>query len=272
MRAINRDRASSRSVSGVFGVGRSVVEPVTRIAAAFRPRDRAIPQDGPRPATPTFRGWPRLRHSGLRETPRRIGVWPDSVQALGGGSLLGCPPVTTRSRLLATTVGGDGHEPSATSAWGYLCRRARTRLNAEGLQRGHLDPPLDSAGHAKTEALGRVIGSLQPGRLVSSPATRAMQSASAIASGAGVEVIVNERDRPRVGPLRVPASGGSARRASSIDYAPRLEPGRHVLARTLDVLSEPVVHTMTGPLVTTVHGAIAKGSGRSCLLPGRHLE
>jgi hypothetical protein len=79
--------------------------------------------------------------------------------------------VTTRSSLLATTVGGDGHEPSATRAWGYLCRRARPRLSAEGLRRGHLDPPLDSAGRPKTEALGRVIGSLQPGRLVSSPVT-----------------------------------------------------------------------------------------------------
>ena len=42
----------------------------------------------------------RARHSGLLETFRRIGVWPDSVQVPGGPLSFGLP---TRSRVWLTS-------------------------------------------------------------------------------------------------------------------------------------------------------------------------
>ena len=44
----------------------------------------------------------------------------------------------------------------------YLCRHARTALNADGQRRGHLDPPLDAHGHVGVDALGKALESLSP--------------------------------------------------------------------------------------------------------------
>jgi broad specificity phosphatase PhoE len=54
----------------------------------------------------------------------------------------------------------------------YLCRHARTQLNADGLLRGHLDPHLDSVGRMQADDLGKALASLVPLRVLSSPLRR----------------------------------------------------------------------------------------------------
>lgn len=71
-----------------------------------------------------------------------------------------------------------------------LVRHGRTALNAEGLLRGHLDPDLDEVGRAEAQALAEALAAWQPGRIVSSPLRRAMQTATAIGRRVGVAVIV----------------------------------------------------------------------------------
>src|SRR6478735_2375447 len=71
-----------------------------------------------------------------------------------------------------------------------LVRHARTALNAEGLLRGHLDPTLDEVGLAEAQALAVVLARWQPGRIVSSPLRRAIQTAAAIGRQVGVPVTV----------------------------------------------------------------------------------
>jgi phosphohistidine phosphatase SixA len=78
----------------------------------------------------------------------------------------------------------------------YLCRHARTRLNADGLLRGHLDAHLDPAGRREAEDLGKALRSMAPLRVLSSPLTRAVQTAQAVATHTDAEVQIDLRLRP----------------------------------------------------------------------------
>src|SRR6266511_4128686 len=63
----------------------------------------------------------------------------------------------------------------------YLVRHGRTPLNAAGLLRGRLDPPLDDTGAQEAAALGRVFQGVTAASVFSSPLVRARQTAAAIA-------------------------------------------------------------------------------------------
>jgi broad specificity phosphatase PhoE len=64
----------------------------------------------------------------------------------------------------------------------YFVRHGETILNANGVLRGHLDPPLNRAGQLEAEALARAVGPARPVLIVSSPLQRAVETAGFIAS------------------------------------------------------------------------------------------
>ena len=68
-----------------------------------------------------------------------------------------------------------------------LVRHGQTEANRHGLLLGRADPPLCGAGRDQAEALARALP--RPARLVSSPLTRAVETARAV----GAEIEIDER-------------------------------------------------------------------------------
>ncbi|MBO0747342.1 MAG: histidine phosphatase family protein, partial [Acidimicrobiaceae bacterium] len=54
----------------------------------------------------------------------------------------------------------------------YLARHGRTPLNAAGVLRGRLDPPLDEEGRAEAARLGSALGGVGVRLVVASPLQR----------------------------------------------------------------------------------------------------
>jgi probable phosphoglycerate mutase len=79
-----------------------------------------------------------------------------------------------------------------------LWRHARTAYNASARLQGQIDIPLDAVGRwqARTAA-ARLLGRHEPALVVSSDLTRARETAAALASGAGLDVVLDERLRER---------------------------------------------------------------------------
>jgi probable phosphoglycerate mutase len=78
-----------------------------------------------------------------------------------------------------------------------LLRHGRTRWNAEHRFQGQADPPLDDVGRAQAYEVAGLVAALRPSVLVSSDATRAMQTATPIGEVAGLRVRVEPRLRER---------------------------------------------------------------------------
>jgi len=78
-----------------------------------------------------------------------------------------------------------------------LLRHGRTAWNAERSFQGQADPPLDDVGIAQAYVVADLIAALRPDVVVSSDATRAMQTAVPIAERIGIEVLPDARLRER---------------------------------------------------------------------------
>ncbi len=74
-----------------------------------------------------------------------------------------------------------------------LLRHGRTALNADGRLRGRLNPPLDELGVAEAWAAAGRLARSRVVRIVSSPLTRARETARAVAAATGVPLEVDER-------------------------------------------------------------------------------
>jgi broad specificity phosphatase PhoE len=80
---------------------------------------------------------------------------------------------------MSTSDGVSGGD-ATTRAVVYLVRHGRTELNAAGLLRGRLDPPLDDMGEREAAALGQQFARVTIAAIVSSPLERGRQTAEAI--------------------------------------------------------------------------------------------
>jgi broad specificity phosphatase PhoE len=76
-----------------------------------------------------------------------------------------------------------------------LLRHGRTAWNESGRAQGHADIELDGTGHSQARAAGRHLSGYDLGALWSSDLTRARQTASYVASAAGLEPSYDERLR-----------------------------------------------------------------------------
>ncbi|MGI8679228.1 MAG: histidine phosphatase family protein [Jatrophihabitans sp.] len=78
-----------------------------------------------------------------------------------------------------------------------LLRHGRTAWNAQRRFQGHADPPLDEVGRAQAYEVSGIIAALRPDLMVSSSATRAMQTAGIVAESVGLPFASDIRFRER---------------------------------------------------------------------------
>ncbi len=155
-------------------------------------------------------------------------------------------------------------EPSAASAHNrssriLLIRHGRTHLNAAGLLRGHLDPPLDEVGRAEAGRLGKALAKDEIRLVVASPLLRAVQTAKAIAAPHGIEVTVDERlvDRD------YGAWAGHAKREveakhGTLDNAPGVEPLADVTERAIKAVEELALRSVGTSTVAVTHDVVLR--------------
>jgi broad specificity phosphatase PhoE len=79
-----------------------------------------------------------------------------------------------------------------SSATVFLVRHGRTPLNAAGVVRGRIDTPLDYVGRHEARLLDCVFDGARLAAVVSSPLTRAVETAAAIAEAARLPVDVED--------------------------------------------------------------------------------
>jgi broad specificity phosphatase PhoE len=139
----------------------------------------------------------------------------------------------------------------------YLVRHGRTALNARGQLRGRLDPPLDEFGARKADALGRHFVGLDLASVVSSPLSRARQTAEAIGSACGLTVILDERliDRD-YGAWAGSDADELVRRFGALDHAPGVEPLEAVTGRAVAAIVAAEQIVGSGAAVVVAHDAV----------------
>jgi broad specificity phosphatase PhoE len=139
----------------------------------------------------------------------------------------------------------------------FLVRHGRTELNADGRLRGHLDPPLDEVGRREVDDLARALAPTRPRRILTSPLSRAVQTAGAIAARAEVRAALDERLVDRDYGLwagRRPED--VIARWGSLDEAPGVEFAAAVVLRVRGVLEEVFDPADPAPVVLVAHDAV----------------
>jgi broad specificity phosphatase PhoE len=150
----------------------------------------------------------------------------------------------------------------------YLARHGRTPLNAAGVLRGRLDPPLDEVGREEALRLGSALGEADVRLVVASPLQRALDTARPVAVRAGLEV---ETD-PRLIDRDYGSWAGQPRQAvidrwGSLELAPGVEAGREVAERALAALEDVAVRVRGAAAVAVSHDAVNRAV-LSLLAPG----
>ena len=138
----------------------------------------------------------------------------------------------------------------------YLARHGRAAFNAEGRLRGLSDPPLDDVGIAEATRLAAVLAPQTPMAVLSSPLQRAVATARAIASAAGLEVVVDQRLNDRdYGPVTGQRRTDVEARYGSVESAPGVEPLSVLAQRARAAFAELVTESDADPLVLVSHDA-----------------
>jgi broad specificity phosphatase PhoE len=145
---------------------------------------------------------------------------------------------------LAASLSGRGSHPDPVGVGGrvtvvYLVRHGRTALNADGVLRGRLDPPLDDVGYAEATALGARLRNVRLAVVVTSPLRRACQTAAMIAqaTGAPLEICEGLADRD-YGPWAGTPGSEVVGRFGSLDAAPGVEPATSLVGRVVSALED----------------------------------
>lgn len=164
-----------------------------------------------------------------------------------------------RSRTHPESPSGASVPPDLCARVGalVLARHGRTVLNAERRLRGHLDPPLDAIGHQEARALAATFFGVRVRRVVSSPLRRAVQTAAAVASPAGVDVF---QDRGLIdrdyGSWAGDRPTAVIEQWGSLDAAPGVEPSAEVTARARAALDRQVPYLDAGLVVLVAHDVV----------------
>jgi broad specificity phosphatase PhoE len=139
----------------------------------------------------------------------------------------------------------------------FLVRHGQTALNAGGVLRGRLDPPLDATGRQEATAVADAIGQSGIDLVVASPLLRAVNTAEPIAERAGVAVETDVRllDRDYGSWAGKPKEELIAR-WGSLDAAPDVEPAAEVFARSMDALLDVASRLRSGAAVLVTHDAV----------------
>jgi broad specificity phosphatase PhoE len=138
-----------------------------------------------------------------------------------------------------------------------LVRHGRTALNAAGALRGRLDPPLDVVGQAEAQALAAVSVDWEIALVVTSPLTRALQTAAPIAAARRTHLEVDpdlaDRDYGECAGLSL---AEVAARFGSLDAAPGVEPIDRFTSRALEAVLSAAWLSAPAPVVVVAHDAV----------------
>ncbi|HTU36621.1 MAG TPA: histidine phosphatase family protein [Acidimicrobiales bacterium] len=139
----------------------------------------------------------------------------------------------------------------------FLVRHGETALNTRGVLRGRLDPELDLTGFIEAWALSEAIGRSGISLVVASPLKRATDTATHIATRAGVPVETDGRliDRDYGSWAGKPKSDVIAR-WGSLDAAPEIEPAAEVFARAMDAFLDVTKRLDSGSAALVTHDAV----------------
>ncbi|MEO7015116.1 MAG: histidine phosphatase family protein [Leifsonia sp.] len=141
----------------------------------------------------------------------------------------------------------------------YLARHGQTVLNAEGRLRGLANPPLDEVGQAEAAALGLYLQNKGVVAVFSSPLSRAVSTAQAIAEAAGVEAFADDRFNDRdYGPWTGHVKADVIAEFGSVDAAPGVEPVSQVMARARPALDAVLDHYPDGSVCVVTHDAVIR--------------
>ncbi len=156
---------------------------------------------------------------------------------------------------MAETSAGESQH--ARRALIYLVRHGQTSLNASGVLRGLLDPPLDEVGQQQARRLGAALGPRNPVLVISSPLRRARETAQPVADRAGLEVGIDrcliDRD---YGPWAGMSKESVAARWGSVDNAPGVESRASVRHRALPSLTGLAQRSRGAAIVVVSHDAV----------------
>ncbi len=138
-----------------------------------------------------------------------------------------------------------------------LVRHGQTALNAAGRLRGRLDPPLSATGVQEVRRLAGALTQWRPGRVVTGPLRRTLQTAELIGLATTNEPVVDADLQDRdygmwAGHLKteVLALWGG------LDDAPGVEPADEVRIRALRALNNQIRFLSAQPIVLVSHDAI----------------
>jgi broad specificity phosphatase PhoE len=138
----------------------------------------------------------------------------------------------------------------------YLARHGRTPLNAAGVLRGRLDPPLDEVGRDEARRLGRALARCRPSTVVASPLLRARETAREVADLVGLPVRTDLRLVDRgYGQWAGMRREVVERRWGSLDGAPGVEPADAVRHRAFEAM-EALAREGGGPAVVVSHDVV----------------
>lgn len=139
----------------------------------------------------------------------------------------------------------------------YLARHGETPLNAAGLLRGRLDPPLTAKGQTQAEALADALQGEDIHLIVTSPLQRAVATARPLAERIGVTVEIDQRFNDRDYGVWAGISRDEVEaRWGSVDNAPGVEPVDAVLGRVLEGFYETAANVGDGVGLIVSHDAI----------------
>lgn len=141
----------------------------------------------------------------------------------------------------------------------YLARHGRTALNAAGVLRGRLDPPLDEVGQGQAAALAAAVARSGEGlvAVVASPLARARQTAAAVGAATGLPVSTDDRLADRdYGEWAGQVPEAVVARWGSLEAAPGVEPVAAVRSRARAALEELAARTGVGAAAVVAHDAV----------------
>jgi broad specificity phosphatase PhoE len=138
-----------------------------------------------------------------------------------------------------------------------LVRHGRTALNAAGVLRGRLDPPLDDVGEREARALAEAFQGSRFTTVVTSPLMRAYQTAMAIAesNGAALEVDPDLADRD-YGSWAGSSVTEVVRQFGSLESAPGIEPEGAFISRVAAAVTAIADRSASIPVVVVAHDAV----------------
>jgi len=137
----------------------------------------------------------------------------------------------------------------------YLIRHGQTELNAAGLLRGQLDPPLDATGRTEAAELGNAFANVPLVAVVTSPLRRATQTAETLAPGVPLHIEAGLADRD-YGPWAGAAAEDVVGRFGSLDGAPGIEPAPVFTERVSTAVRAIADRWKAGPVAVVAHDAV----------------